>query len=69
MQNENNLDGRSRDENGRIRAKNGATLLDTLRREYGPDFGQGHRADQKLDNFLNDTGYSSLSQYLKNRKD
>jgi hypothetical protein len=61
------LDGRSRDENGQTRAKNRDTHIDTLREIYGDDFGDGVRGDAHLTTLLKRTGYSSLSQYLKNR--
>lgn len=61
------LDDRHRDQNGQIRAKNGNTRLDTLRRSYGEDFGAGHRGDMKLENFLADEGYRSLTQALKDQ--
>lgn len=61
------LDRRSRDENGQTRAKNGDTRIDTLREIYGDDFGDGVRGDAHLSMLLKRTGYSSLSQYLKNR--
>jgi hypothetical protein len=62
------LDGRNRDQNGEIRAKNGATRVDTLRETYGEDFAAGHRGDMKLDTLLERTGQPSLSQYLKHQK-
>jgi hypothetical protein len=61
----NGLDGRSRDENGRIRAKNGATLVKHLRDTYGDDFASGVRSDMKLDTLLDRTGAKSLSQLRK----
>lgn len=61
------LDGRSRDENGRIRAKNGATRIGTLRQIYGDDFAAGVRSDAKLDTFLDRTGFDSLSQARKGK--
>lgn len=59
------LDGRSRDENGRIRAKNGATLVKHLRDTYGNDFALGVRGDMKLDTLLDRTGAESLTQLRK----
>lgn len=56
------LDGRHRDQNGQIRAKNGNTRLDTLRQTYGDEFAAGRRGDMKLENYLKDEGYSSLTQ-------
>jgi hypothetical protein len=62
------LDGRSRDENGQTRAKNGNTRIDTLRETSGEDFGEGLRGDAHLNTLLERTGYDSLSEYLRNQK-
>lgn len=59
------LDNRYRDEDGRIRAKNGTTRVDTLRGIYGDDFALGARGDMKLDTLLDRAGVDSLSQFLK----
>jgi hypothetical protein len=59
------LDGRSRDDDGRIRAKNGATLVKRLRETYGPDFAPDVRADMKLDTLLDRNATTSLSQLRK----
>jgi hypothetical protein len=59
------LDNRFRDQNGQIRAKNGATRVDTLRDTYGDDFAAGFRGDMKLDTLLDRTGANSLSDLLK----
>ena len=61
------LDGRSRDENGQTRAKNGNTRIDTLRETYGESFGEDVRGDAHLSTLLERTGYESLSEYLRNR--
>lgn len=61
------LDKRHRDEDGEIRRKNGNTLVGTLRQTYGEDFAAGRRSDLKLENLLDDTGSSSLTDYLRNR--
>jgi hypothetical protein len=61
------LDRRCRDEGGQIRAKNGSTLIGTLRKTYGDDFAAGHRADMKLDTLLQQTGATSLSD-LRRKK-
>jgi hypothetical protein len=61
------LDGRSRDENGQTRAKNGNTRIDTLRETYGDEFGGGLRGDAHLSTLLERTGNDSLSQYLRDR--
>jgi hypothetical protein len=65
MASQHGLDGRTRDENGRIRAKNGATRVDTLRDLYGDDFAAGSRGDMKLDTLLDRSGCDSLSAYRK----
>ena len=62
------LDNRSRDNNGQTRAKNGNTRVGTLRETYGEGFAEGRRADLKLDNLLDQTGASSLSEYLRTEK-
>lgn len=59
------LDGRSRDENGEIRAKRGDTEVGTLRGTYGQGFAPGYRADTRLDTLLEREGCASLDQYLK----
>jgi hypothetical protein len=46
------LDNRSRDKGGQIRAKQGNTLVSTLRKEYGNNFAPGVRGDMKLENLL-----------------
>jgi hypothetical protein len=61
------LDDRCRDDDGEIRRKNGSTHVGTLRDIYGPDFAPGRRTDMHLNNFLDDIGSPSLSEYLKNR--
>jgi hypothetical protein len=62
------LDGRSRDENGETRAKNGNTRIDTLRETYGDNFASGKRGDAHLDTLLDRTGCESLSEYLRQQK-
>jgi len=62
------LDGRNRDQNGRIREKNSNTKVENLRKEYGPKFGREVRKDAKLGTLLQKTGADSLSDYLKNHK-
>jgi len=63
------LDGRHRDQNGQIRAKNGNTQIDTLRQTYGEDFAAGRRGDMKLENYLKDEGFSSLTDAVRNQVD
>ncbi len=61
------LDDRCRDQNGQIRAKNGSTLVRTLRDIYGDDFAPDVRSDMKLDTLLERKGVDSLSDLLKKR--
>lgn len=56
------LDDRYRDEDGQTRAKNGNTLIGTLRDTYGED------SDMKLETLLEQTGCSSLSEYLRTHR-
>jgi hypothetical protein len=58
------LDGRHRDEDGRISEKHGNTLVGTLRETYGPDFLPGVRSDAKLETIRDRTG-KSLSELVK----
>lgn len=60
------LDGRERDQDGRIREKRGDTRVGTLRKEYGGDFAEGYRSDTKLETLRQDTG-KSLSELLKRK--
>lgn len=60
------LDDRERDENGRIRAKNGATLIGHIEDKYGVDLGA--RRDMKLDNYLADRGYSSQTEAVNDNR-
>jgi hypothetical protein len=46
-----------------IRKKRKDTLMKTIERKYGKDFGV--RSDKKLGNYLKEKGYNSLSQMLK----
>jgi hypothetical protein len=62
------LDNRHRDNSGQTREKNGNTRIGTLRETYGENFAPGRRSDMKLDNLLDETGSSSLSEYLRNQK-
>jgi hypothetical protein len=50
------------------RQKNGNTRIGTLRETYGPTFAEGHRSDMKLENLLEETNNTSLSDHLRNRK-
>lgn len=62
------LDDRCRDEDGTIRRKRGDTLVGTLREEYGENFASGKRSDMRLDTLLEESGSSSLSEYLRRER-
>ena len=68
MNNSDELDNRSRDNDGEIRRKRGDTRIDTLRDTYGPDFASGYRGDAHLETVLEREGVDSLSEYLRSRK-
>jgi hypothetical protein len=68
MEKREGLDGRQRDEDGEIRRKNGNTLIRTVRATYGEEFALGRRSDMKLENYLADEGYPSLTAALKDHK-
>ena len=59
------LNGRHRDESGRISAKHGNTQVGTLRETYGANFAASTRSDAKLSTVLQREGVSSLSQLLR----
>jgi hypothetical protein len=61
------LDHRYRDLDGEIRQKNSSTRIDTLRKTYGKEFARGYRGDMKLTTLLDNSGFRSLSEYLKRR--
>jgi hypothetical protein len=61
------LDGRHRDEDGKISEKHGNTLVGTLRETYGPGFLPGVRSDAKLETIRDRTG-KSLSELVKDHK-
>jgi len=58
------LDDRSVNEDGRIRKKNGAALLENLRKTY-PNLAPGRRKDMKLDTLLAEADVDSLSEYRR----
>jgi hypothetical protein len=62
------LDGRMRDGDGEIRKKRSDTRVGTLRKELGPGFAPGYRADAKLDTVLKKEGVESLHQLITRRK-
>jgi hypothetical protein len=59
------LDGRHRNQDGRVSQKHGNSRVGALRETYGDDFAAGHRADMKLSTLLRRERAPSLSQYLK----
>ncbi len=65
------LDGRQRDKSGskagKIREKRGDTLVETLRKEYGPGFAPGVRGSTTLGALRERTG-KSLHQLVKGKK-
>jgi hypothetical protein len=62
------LDGRHRDEDGRISEKHGNTLVGTLRETYGPDFLPGVRSDAKLETIRERTGQSLTELVEEHRR-
>jgi hypothetical protein len=57
------LDGRSRDENGRIRQKRGDTHVGTIEQRYGVDFGV--RTDMELETLRQRTGLNSIDDLIR----
>lgn len=49
---------------GTYRRKRGDTKMKSIEKQYGKDFSV--RSDKKLSNYLQEKGYNSLSQLLKN---
>lgn len=64
---ETGLDGRHRDDDGRIDQKRSDTLIASLRGTYGADFAPGWDGRRTLGELLSSTGAASLSQYLRER--
>jgi hypothetical protein len=62
------LDGRQRDRDGEIRKKRSDTKVDTLRKEYGPNFAKGYRGNAQLGTVLKREGVESLDQLLKKKR-
>ncbi len=59
------LDGRHRDNSGKIEKKHGNTRVAALRKEYGASFAKGRRKDMMLKTLLKETGSASLHEYLR----
>ena len=55
-----------RDEDGEIRAKNGATKIGNIEEKYGVDLGA--RSDMRLDNYLEKFGYDSMSEAIRENR-
>lgn|GEM_PF-6427160 len=60
---------RARNLDGRFRGKRGDTTLATLQQTYGKIGGGRWSGDTKLSQILKETGYSSLTELLKHRKE
>ena len=56
------INGRSRNQDGRIRRKNGHTKVENIECDYDIDFGV--RGDMRLDTLLEREGVDSLTQLL-----
>ena len=64
--NEPGLDGRHRDQDGRIDEKRGDTLIGTLRKTYGQNIAPELRDDQTLQDWRNQhDGDNTLSDLLR----
>lgn len=61
------LDDRQRDQDGEIRKKRGDTKVDTLRKEYGPNFAKGYRGNVQLSTVLKREGVESLTNSLRRK--
>ncbi len=62
------IDARHRDKNGRIGRKHGNTLIKTLRRIYGENFGTGFHDSEKLEDALPELDEPSLSAMLRDEE-
>lgn len=58
------IDARHRDRNGEISRKHGNALIRTLRKSYGPRFGDVCRGDEKLSDVLHKMDEPSLSKLV-----
>jgi hypothetical protein len=61
------LDDRMQDKSGQIRQKRSDTKVDTLRKEYGPNFAQRYRSDTKLGTVLKRENVKTLDQLLRKK--
>ena len=62
------LDKRHRDKSGQIHLKESNTLVATLRKTYGADFGGNISGRAHLGTLLSRTGHESLTDYMKTQK-
>jgi hypothetical protein len=62
------IDARHRDKNGQIGRKHGNTLIKTLRRIYGENFGTGFKDSDKLEDALVELDEPSLTAMLRDEE-
>lgn len=62
------IDARHRDKNGRIGRKHDNTLMKTLHRIYGENFGTGFKDSDKLEGALADLDEPSLTAMLRDEE-
>jgi hypothetical protein len=60
---------RHRDKNGEISRKHGNTLIGTLRKIYGPEFGKGTGDRQTLSDVLGKLDDASLSRLVRDHEE
>ena len=58
------MNQRSKTKSGKYRKKRSDTIMKSIEKKYGKDFGV--RSDKKLGNYLKEKGYESLSKMLGN---
>lgn len=64
-QGKNPLDDRVREKGGRIDVKHTTTKIKHLREHYGSHFAPGWDGERTLGELLKESGFESLSQYVK----
>jgi hypothetical protein len=62
------LNHRHRDASGQVHKKESNTLVATLRKTYGADFGGNISGRAHLSTLLTRTGHESLTDYMKTQK-
>lgn len=62
---EKGLDGRVREKSGQIDHKHPTTKIKHLRDRYGHKFAEGWDGEKTLGELLKDSGFESLTQYVK----